>query len=135
MSRRPPNSTRTATLLPYTTLFRSRAAVRVVVEVRVRLRLAQLQHADRAGARQRGARFVARNDPRRGAFGARRQPPGACVRGWAARDGRAAVLHQLGVAAVRAAGGDGGGRVWRLSWAGGGSAGRARGGSQIGRRS
>src|SRR3546814_13659767 len=81
----------------------------------LRLRLAQLQHADRAGARQRGARFVARNDPHRGAFGARRQPPGACVRGWAARDGRAAVLHQLGVAAVRAAGGDGGGGVWSLS--------------------
>ena len=46
-----------------------RAAVRLVRQVRVRLRLAELHQADRAGQRRRAARRLARHGPHRGALG------------------------------------------------------------------
>src|SRR5690606_32927359 len=59
--------------------------------------------------------------PHRGALRARRQPPWPCVRGRPARSGRPALLHQLRVAALRAARPDAGGRLRRLSRPGGGA--------------
>ena len=78
-----------------------RAAVRLLRQVRVRLRLAELHQADRAGERQRAARQLARHDPHRGALDARRQPSRPRLQRRAARSRRPALLHQLGVAALR----------------------------------
>src|SRR3546814_13429041 len=53
MIRRPPRSTRTDTLFPYTTLFRSRIALASVVDQHLDL------HATRLGLRQRGDKLLA----------------------------------------------------------------------------
>src|SRR3546814_20465352 len=56
MKRRPPISTRTDTLFPYTTLFRSAVAVGLALEEDVALRIQDLQlaAADRTAVAQRG---------------------------------------------------------------------------------
>src|SRR3546814_1168258 len=46
MIRRPPRSTRTDTLFPYTTLFRSRRMARVVAQLEIRLVEADALHLD-----------------------------------------------------------------------------------------
>src|SRR5690606_26630491 len=66
------------------------------------------------------ARHLARHDPHRGPFDARRQPPRPRVQRWPARPGRTAVLHQLGVAALHPARGNGSRRLRRLPRPGGG---------------
>ena len=58
----------------YVDVVSGRAAVRVVGQVRLGLRLAELHQAHRPGQRQRNPGHDARHGPHRGALGARRQP-------------------------------------------------------------
>src|SRR3546814_15652730 len=60
MIRRPPRSTRTDTLFPYTTLFRSHRRMGEIGKLIVRL-----QHLGRAGDGRGGVALLPRNQPRR----------------------------------------------------------------------
>src|SRR6185437_6677435 len=99
-----------------------RAAVRVLRQVRFALRLAQLHQADRTGQRAGTARHLARHDPHRGALRTRRQPSRPRLPRWPARARRPALLHQLRLAALHTARGDGGRRLRPLPRPGGGRA-------------
>ena len=63
---------------------------------------AELLATDIEQGRKRAGRCFAWHDPDRSPLGRRGQPSGACLRGWPGRPGRAALLHQLGIAALRA---------------------------------
>ena len=91
-----------------------RAAVRLGRQVRQRHRLAELHQADRRRQRRREARLQPSDDPHRGALGARRQPPRPRVQRRPAGRRRAAVLHQLGGAAVHPPRRSRGGRLWAV---------------------
>src|SRR3546814_18384012 len=95
MSRRPPRSTRTDTLLPYTTLFRAAARLRITAVVATGMLV----------RRRRQARYHRR--PRRGDAGDRRRL-GLSRRRWSDR--------KLGCRSHRALAAGTGGLVAALSW-------------------
>src|SRR5262249_17523525 len=97
-----------------------RTPLRVVGQIRVRLRLAQLHEADRTRKREGAARHDPRHDPHRGALEIWRQPSRPRLRRRAAGSRGLALLHQLGFAAVRPARPDGGRGLRSLSRPGGG---------------
>src|SRR4029079_16832878 len=76
------------------------AAVRLIRQIRVGVRLAKFYQADRTCPRQGAARYYARRDPYRSAFDVWRQPPWARFSRWPGGSRRSALLHQLSLAAV-----------------------------------
>src|SRR6266550_5015508 len=84
------------------------------------MRLAKLHKADRARQYQRVAGHRAWHDPHRGAVGPWRFPSRARLSRWSKGPGRAALLHQLGLAAVCPSRRHGGRGLRRLSESGGG---------------
>ncbi|GAA4073860.1 hypothetical protein GCM10023065_30680 [Microbacterium laevaniformans] len=78
------------------------AVVLVERQVRQRHGMAELHPPDRSGCRGHDHRSDALDDAHRGALLRRGQPPRSRLRRRPARRGRTALLHELGVAALRA---------------------------------
>ncbi|CAA9501751.1 MAG: Peptide-methionine (R)-S-oxide reductase MsrB, partial [uncultured Solirubrobacteraceae bacterium] len=77
-----------------------RRAVLVANQVRLRHGLAELHRAGRGRGCRDARRQLLRDGPHRGGVPQLRRPPGSRLPGRAARSGRAALLHQLRLAAA-----------------------------------